>query len=1274
MNMCKKISVTILVVFLCFMSYTLETTMAGEIISGEISNDYDHDLTVEEESREEIIPPVEENVGEELQNKEPQNLIEDRLEYSEMTLEEVVLNLCRETEPIQIIMKLNGTSNSLYFPHFSDKEYYQFISFYQYTLMSELIEDLTVEVPHYSQEQLEEMMAVFQELIVQSWGNSQWTKKEREELYEDWNKELLDLLETAWTNRPAHFFTELNRFDVDLDSYKAQIGSSAEFDIDILLELMDNMRYAEDEEILSESLNSMNKFLHEQYGYTEVVEIGTLTHTVEPLRTDAVARVGNTYFSTFDKAFAALPDGGTMYVMKDCVAGHNITTKSFTILPEGKDIVITASSSLGSEPAGIIAVPNGTPSGTTGTWTFSGNNGYTLTLDGNRRGSSGILSVLCRITVNLKDGVRLQNGMANGVWNSLGVTNVYRDVLIYNNIDAGIASQGTVNLYGGQIYNNGTNGIRAQAIYMTDGRVYNNRKSGLESQGVDNNTSIRVEGGEIYNNILDGITAYAANGVCTTTITGGKIYSNHSAGVRSQVPSGTLHISGETEISLNLSGVITISTTYFSGGTIHDHREGGINSTKSLTMSGGSIYSNKTTQYGGGIYNAGKLILSGGRISSNNAIKGGGIYNDIYGELRVTGGTVTENSSSLGGGVYQNGNMFMSGLAEINQNNDIYLPEIRNAILVEGTLKAEQAARITPSVYALGRACVKMVYDIRKGSNIYQKFVLTPYTYHVLRPGDYQVADAKTNSEDVVISRAYSVHYEKNYDDSNIQVPLDSEKYWFELGKVSVDVPAFGKIHFKGWGEDKAAKIAAFQPGDDISASLNKDMILFAIWDTQIKITYTGIYADSGNSRSEIFSLEESKANHGYEIKKNADYTKFVRNGYAFAGWSDSAEKNETSEVKYPEYKMNKVGFEELYEIAKTQQIDIIDQSKIPEVILYDVWNQNPKIIAEEVLEFYEGTTVTKDMLLKNVKADDKEDGNITENIRIVSIEYSKTGYLGSSRPEHNIQTWEEDMPNDYRVDTWFMKLIKENSPVVHKITYAVTDSLGTEVRLEWELKVKYNEYPIIKGEDRYFTLEEARSGNVTEEILVKKSLESGRLIVTDKEDDQLYPGTISQKVELVDFHPEEFTSFEESGYVVLTYSVKDSMGPDEAGKETLTQFTVYVVNDGEIIRPESKRYVRFINKENYNKNAFVNVDDIGSEDKEHLNKNGGLDLESKWYKIPEYRSLLSTTFENRKHADAVWKFSKGNVEAVKHYIEVHGLGNSKEEHALTRFAEKFKH
>ena len=82
-------------------------------------------------------------------------------------------------------------------------------------------------------------------------------------------------------------------------------------------------------------------------------------------------------------------------------------------------------------------------------------------------------------------------------------------------------------------------------------------------------------------------------------------------------------------------------------------------------------------------------------------------------------------------------------------------------------------------------------------------------------------------------------------------------------------------------------------------------------------------------------------------------------------------------------------------------------------------------------------------------------------------------------------------MPDDKKLDTWFLELDDKDAPVEHQIIYSVKDSAGNETAREWPVKVKYNEFPVIEAEDRYFTLEEAKEGRITEEALLRGAIKN---------------------------------------------------------------------------------------------------------------------------------------------------------------------------------------
>ena len=110
-------------------------------------------------------------------------------------------------------------------------------------------------------------------------------------------------------------------------------------------------------------------------------------------------------------------------------------------------------------------------------------------------------------------------------------------------------------------------------------------------------------------------------------------------------------------------GVGTLGSLALLSGTISgnnsDYSGGGVSSTGTFTMAGGSI-SNNTAQAGGGVFNSGTFTMTGGSIFDNEANwlsfgskngMGGGVYNsktfDMY-----AGSIYNNHSNRWGGGVY----------------------------------------------------------------------------------------------------------------------------------------------------------------------------------------------------------------------------------------------------------------------------------------------------------------------------------------------------------------------------------------------------------------------------------------------------------------------------------------------------------------------------------------------------------------------------------------------------------------------------------------------
>lgn len=853
----------------------------------------------------------------------------------------------------------------------------------------------------------------------------------------------------------------------------------------------------------------------------------------------------------------------------------------------------------------------------------------------------------------------IQNNTANGFGGGI-FTNI--SVSLKNTT---ITGNKAVNNSGGGVY------INYQTLNINNCNISENYAGDVGGAVVTYQGTINYNSGSMNSNsaTTHGGAVYVGGEGATFIINGGEIAWNRSINYYGGA------IFSNSNASTNIRGGSIYNNTSSHGGAIFNN----VNST--LNVTNGSIYNN-AANYGGAIFNQSNATfnLTGGTTYGNTANNaGGGVYNENTGVMNSFGGDISSNISPTGSCIFQNGTLNLNGASWFNNNNSIYLPDGKLINVKTVLTGSSPIALIRPSDYPLGRPVVRVDYGAN-GSAVYQKFALEPYSDCVLRPGDYEEASANTLKTDVVISMPYTITYDGNGISlgSVSNVPTATTKYWYEAASLSSTKPSIGTTEFKGWSEDKTAEEATYQPGAKISE--NRNMTLYAVWESKIKVMYVGNNADSGTTKSEYVTKQECEENGGYTIKKNKGYTEFTRKSYAFAGWADDRSISSSSaDADFPENKTNKISFEMLKQMSgSTPQASKARSAagraaSEPTAIFYDVWDAAPAIKADGVQEFYEGTEVTKEMLLKNVKAIDLKDGDITKNLRITSIEYSAGKLVNGVKQSKTKVTWNDTMPNDYKLDTWFLQLDKNDSPVIHKITYAVTDSAGNETKLDWTLKVVYNEFPVITAEDRYFTLEEARNGIITEDLFKKDALESGKLKVTDKEEDQLYPGTITQKIELVNFHPEEFKEFKESGYVVLTYRVQDSMGPGGKGKETFCQFTVHIVKDGEVVEPDAAKYVRFIDEKNYERNLGVDSKSLSDTEREKLNQNGGLNVDSKWYQDSDYQTVISNMWKNGI-PEETWIFSNEDVQKVKEFIDTHGIGNSQEGNALTQFVEKFAH
>lgn len=781
------------------------------------------------------------------------------------------------------------------------------------------------------------------------------------------------------------------------------------------------------------------------------------------------------------------------------------------------------------------------------------------------------------------------------------------------------------------------------ACSMSGGTITNNTSTyGAGGLWVDDNTPFTMGGGTISNNTAggDGGGIYNDNG--NITITAGTISGNK----------------GQWGGGINDCGTVTMKGGTISGNSTTSKAGAGINVSTNgkLTMSGGQIQKNTSAETGGGICNLGTLEISGGEISGNTTkYSGGAIYNSAQGKgTTITGGTISGNKAETygGGGIYieDNSKVTMTG-GTIKDNT---VKTNGKAIYQNGTLNLGGAAEVLGDIYLGTGKIINVVSDLTKANP------------------EVAMAENDTYKQRVIAEYSADTTSYKNGTD-------DTKRYSLETTTA-------------GYAKAKNIKI------DD---NVDKGK-LYQVWlnktDLPIRVNYIGRYADSGSVKTEIVE----PGTETYTVQKNSGYTRFSRKNYTFQGWTYKPNKKTPH---YSEKTANVISYDDLRDIYSEQQADGItgdmfktqstkssrsvagialaamqnalsglifpaqvqaaENDQVWDVYMLDTWDKVPTIKWKENT-FWEGTDVYKADLLKNIQIRDEEDGTIdVSKLVINSITYSAGKLENGTKAASYTVNYPKGMQDSDKLDTWFMQLDKNDSPVTHVLHCSVTDSAGNVAKADITVKVKYNEFPTITAQDRYFTLEEAQGGQITKDALLKNAITDGKLSANDTEE-----GNLNNKLDMVDFKASDFTSFTDSGYVTVTFHVQDSMGPGGKGKETYRQIKVYVVKDGVIEEPEKAQNIRFINKKYYDLNKGVNPDTLSEEEKEARNGNGGLNVESKWYHDPEYQAVIEAAFGKTQGTD--YEFTKEDIDKIKAYVDANGIGTTRSDAALDNFYSQF--
>ena len=508
-----------------------------------------------------------------------------------------------------------------------------------------------------------------------------------------------------------------------------------------------------------------------------------------------------------------------------------------------------------------------------------------------------------------------------------------------------------------------------------------------------------------------------------------------------------------------------------------------------------------------------------------------------------------------------------------------------------------------------------------------------------------------------------------------------------------------GSFEFVEWNTKPDGSGISYNPGTSVKNLTSKDgdsVILYAIWDEQLKIIYDGNGATTGTRKEEFINKSTLDQDGFYTVRKNQNYTNFDKKDSKFDGWwwepvVADEDYSSTQHGFFRDDKINKVAYDQLRQYAKPESElpfravgftvlkNLKAANEIKVVPMYAQWDKAPEIIipndtdSKNLRTFYEGQLISEADLLKCLKLKDKEDdaNHKPLHARVVKIEYS-AGKLedGNKQPSYS-ESFINGMTSNDHLDTWFLELEKDKT-VTHKVTYEVTDSVGNTTQAVGEVYVKYNQFPEIAAEDRYFTLEEANAGMITAEAILNQPLSDGSIHVNDQEEGVFSTvGPNPKQVKLLDFDADEFKNFKKGGYRKVTLHTQDTYGPNGYGKETAKQIIIYVVEDGEIPDVNKAKQIRFIDKKNYDKNKDVMPPESMTESQmEEKNNNGGLYVNSIWYHDTAYRTVIENTF-NKKDGKC-YHYTIDQVNQMKDYVDKHGIGNIKEENALANFADQF--
>lgn len=437
---------------------------------------------------------------------------------------------------------------------------------------------------------------------------------------------------------------------------------------------------------------------------------------------------------------------------------------------------------------------------------------------------------------------------------------------------------------------------------------------------------------------------------------------------------------------------------------------------------------------------------------------------------------------------------------------------------------------------------------------------------------------------------------------------------------------------FAGWSTT-ADGIVNYTDKQSITNLTDTDGVvidLYAVWDIN-SYTVTYDYWTNGGKGAETDSAT-IKYNCPVDLNVSAE----KGNGFTFVGWNTDA--SATTGLRSLSMGTENLTLYAIYK--KTIHVTLVERNEenVIETILsktiYNNANQADFYVEEKGLLSGWSNKGWSDQKEATAEAVTSTGATYTTNdstklyalyVSDVTVSYDTNG----AGIEYDSATMER--LHNASGDDWYPVFKLERAPELSNHSFVMwQDSDGkmyeeadlVEIKESTVLTALWDQFPAIEAYDRYFTLEQAQNGFITQWELLSK------VIGTDREDGKLVNGT---EVIVKDYDVKLFTEITEDTDVEIVYQAKDDF------ENIVTKQITVGIRDTSM-KEGTKKYVRFIGR-----------DYLEDKDGRLLSEEaGGLEKTSIWRRDESYLSLLRNVLSKDVLEKETISFTADELKKIK--------------------------